>query len=60
MKYKLKQFGLLAIGLLIGLIGGFAKILKEDYAIYFLSIGIIVEILGIYRAITYHKKIKNQ
>ncbi len=55
---KPKPLGLLAIGALIVFIGAIAKILKEDFAVLLLTIGLIIEIIGLIYFINYQKQKK--
>ncbi|MBS9766328.1 MAG: hypothetical protein KGV44_02155 [Flavobacteriaceae bacterium] len=55
MKYTLKPLGLLGIGMSMVLLGAIAKMMKEDFASVLLSIGMILEVIGIIYFIRFYK-----
>lgn len=44
---KINPFIILIVGIIIVLAGGFVKIMKENYSLLILSIGLIIELISI-------------
>lgn len=60
MKIKPKPLGILKIGLVIGFIGAFAKILKRDFATDVILVGLLIQIIGIVIFYRWYKNARNK
>jgi hypothetical protein len=60
LKIKPKPFGILKIGMLVGFVGAFLRILKYDFAEYILMSSLIINALGVYVFYKWYKKVRER